>query len=101
MKLTRQFRFRVVALVQEPYGAGGMKPEEYERRMRSEANAIKEAIERHVDGVSTITAISDTVCNFCRSEWETDEAGVPVCCNKAISEWQALQPDSQQFGAGA
>jgi hypothetical protein len=26
------------------------------------------------------------VCSFCGSEWEVDDEGVPMCCQKAIDE---------------
>lgn len=28
-------------------------------------------------------------CSFCKSEWEVDSEGVPVCCDKAIEEYEA------------
>ena len=26
-------------------------------------------------------------CSFCGYEWEVDEVGTPLCCDKAITEW--------------
>ena len=35
------------------------------------------------------------VCGFCRSAWEEsaepDEKGMPICCDKAVAEWDAAR----------
>lgn len=28
------------------------------------------------------------VCSFCNSEWETEDDGTPMCCGKAIEEYE-------------
>jgi hypothetical protein len=30
-------------------------------------------------------------CSFCNREWEEDEFGCPVCCDKAEQEWKRLR----------
>ena len=52
-------------------------------------NLIKREIHRHIDGVDGALVQWDTkeICEFCKSEWEVDETGEPVCCTKAQDEW--------------
>jgi len=33
----------------------------------------------------------ESVCEFCGYEEERDEEGCPVCCKRAIDEWQSLK----------
>lgn len=51
---------------------------------------IVEQAKRHVDGAKNAEYLFDTVerCSRCDSLWEVDEEdGSPLCCNKAIEEF--------------
>lgn len=50
-------------------------------------------IKRHVDNVTAVTFIEDSVdsCSFCAYDWEVDEQGIPLCCDKAQEEWRENQ----------
>lgn len=49
---------------------------------------IKESIERHVDDVASAEMEWDMkeICEFCKYEWELDDDGLPMCCQKAVKE---------------
>lgn len=49
---------------------------------------IEKDIIRHVDGFDNTDIEWDTkeVCEFCEYEWEIDEDGLPMCCQKAVKE---------------
>jgi hypothetical protein len=53
------------------------------------AERILQGIKRHVD-CGHVTVMRDTyeICEFCRSRWEEDDDGAPLCCNKAVEEWE-------------
>ena len=59
----------------------------------AECEKIKKRILRHVDGVEHMVVTWDAVheCSLCYRPWEIDDAGCPVCCDKAIAEWEAEQ----------
>ena len=56
-----------------------------------EAERIIDEIKRHVDygGSVTIEHDTETKCVFCYSIWEVGEDGSPVCCDRAIEEWES------------
>jgi hypothetical protein len=58
------------------------------------AEDIKKSIERHIDDVAQVYLACDDkdICSFCKSEWEEDETGCPVCCNAAVKEWDTAHP---------
>jgi hypothetical protein len=37
------------------------------------------------------------LCTHCGYEWEIDENGCPVCCDKAIKEWEQAQKENAVF----
>ena len=51
---------------------------------------IKSDVQRYVDGVSRVLVEWDNkeICSFCGREWEEDDSGIPVCCKKAVEEWE-------------
>jgi len=64
---------------------------------------IVTAVRRHIDDVADASVDWDVVCSFCGSDWEEEERGdcncpigMPVCCEKAIEEWEAKKeaPDA-------
>lgn len=86
MKLTRKENMRVTV---EPDLRYTRNPkEEYVKNI---CETIKQQITRHVDEIGNIYIEWDTLveCEHCGCGWETDpEDGCPVCCNKAIEEWE-------------
>lgn len=53
-------------------------------------NSIKNQVLRHVDEVGCVRVVWDTLstCEHCGYGWEIDKEGMPVCCIKAIDEWE-------------
>ena len=102
MKLTKEINYRVVIDVPQHRWIDSKKTQEnHERLMYDECRQLVDDIKRHIDTEEKPTIESTTVCKFCEYPWEVDTEGRPVCCDKAVSEWQGMQPDSQQFGVGA
>ena len=53
-------------------------------------------IKRHIDDLKSVYVDWDMVCSFCGAPWEvashddeTVKKGQPVCCEKAMDEWDA------------
>jgi len=63
---------------------------------KSDCEDILEQIQRHVNGIKQVNIEFTTkdICEFCKSKWEQDENGQPVCCNKAVEEWDRLKSES-------
>ena len=104
MKLTKRIDYRVVVSVPDHRWIDTKRTQEsHERLMRDACQEVVDGIKRHLDLAENPTIESTEACRFCGYPWESalDEEGKPACCGKALSEWQALQPESQQFGAGA
>lgn len=38
-----------------------------------------------------VEKIMGDVCSFCGSDWEVGDDGCPVCCGKAVAEWDETQ----------
>ena len=103
MNLTKQTNFRVVIpVLDHPRIDTKRTQDSHEYLMRAYCKDIVKAIKRHLD-VEDAHVESDEICKFCGYLWASalDENGRPACCDKAISEWEGLQLESQQFGAGA
>ena len=50
---------------------------------------------RSQDGVQlSIEREYADVCSHCEYDWEVDESGCPVCCQKAIDEWESEKEKS-------
>lgn len=83
MKKSKYTNFRVQVYVKDPNWRN-LTPEEEEKA----CDDIVKQIERHVDNVANVATVwdSEVICEFCKYRWETDERGVPVCCQKAIDE---------------
>ena len=104
MKLTKHINWRVVVDVPRHRWVDTKGTlENHERLMREAAKEIADNIKRHIDTDEQPRIEADEVCRFCEYLWASaiDEEGKPGCCDKALSEWQAAHPDSQQFGVGA
>jgi len=66
----------------------------YERRCRD----IVAQVKRHIDNIGWIGVEYDVreICEYCGNEWEVNqdpndpdwELGQPLCCDKAIEEWE-------------
>ena len=99
MKVIKKDNYRVVI---EPkrlgdYGIVSMpdyfiESDENKRNLRYKelCDKIVEDVRRHVDNVGNIYIDFDTeeICEYCGLTWETDENGCPVCCQKAIDEYE-------------
>ena len=88
MKIIKKINFRIV-----------IEPATYhvqdEKYIESTCKQIVDNVKRHVDDVSSVGYKFDTevTCSFCGLYWETDkETGEPVCCTKAINEFNLTNP---------
>ncbi len=91
MKKTKRENMRVVV---EPDMRYMCNPkEEYVKNI---CETIKQQITRHADEIGDIYIEWDTLveCEYCGWGWELDGEGIPVCCNKAIEEWEKEICDS-------
>jgi hypothetical protein len=43
------------------------------------------------DVTVNVTRVFGDICSHCKRDWETDDDGLPVCCDKAQAEFEALQ----------
>jgi hypothetical protein len=70
-----------------------------ERRAREYEGWIREFTEflrdhRSQDIVNlSVERIYENQCSYCNSIWETDKDGCPVCCEKAVNEWEVAQKE--------
>lgn len=86
MKIIKKENFRVV--VEPKTHVYGIKLSYVEQ----DCNEMLEQIKRHVDNVARVYVDCDTeeVCSHCCYTWEVDpETKEPLCCNKAIEEFNA------------
>ena len=83
MKKKKHTNFRVIV---EPVIVGCPTAESILRT----CDRIKKGIMRHVDDVAAAYVEFDVVtyCSHCGYEWEEDEQGCPLCCDKAQEEWE-------------
>jgi len=69
-----------------------IEPDEEKRNQRYEemCEEIARQVKRHIDGVGYVAVVWDSreVCSFCGYDWEVDENGVPLCCEKAVEEYK-------------
>lgn len=51
---------------------------------------IEQEITRHCDSVSNTEINCDTIeyCEFCKSTWEEESWGEPLCCERAAIDWE-------------
>ena len=71
----------------------------YERTMEGRATALEEWAKELVEFIRdhrsrddlglTVKRIYEDQCSHCGYTWEVDDEGCPVCCNKAVAEWEA------------
>ena len=82
--------WRVVLDVDRPWMFGNKSEEEKNERWRSACKTLISNVKRHCDGFSNIDYECDSyfVCSFCGNLWEEDSDGIPVCCDKAVAEWE-------------
>jgi rubrerythrin len=53
------------------------------------AKRMLKDIERHIDMKdATVIHDEDWICEFCKSSWEEEDDGCPLCCQKAVDEWE-------------
>ena len=67
---------------------------------RQACEKVLAQVKRHVDNSEDASVKFDTeeLCEFCKSEWETEESGEPLCCGKAVDEWKAAQAQASTGG---
>lgn len=84
MKVTTKENIRLEVMAYEPYTKS-------ESVIIDALKNIEKQIERHVDNVQATNIVWDSVdrCSHCQEVWEEDDEGCPVCCNKALYEWEA------------
>jgi len=62
------------------------------RNWEDAAEDLEELLKEH-DAFSkhrvTLEREEFDVCSFCGCDWEVDEEGTPVCCEKAVAEHEA------------
>ena len=66
------------------------KLEDHDYCVRESKLLLKE-IDDHVPEAENGIVAWDTevLCEHCGYTWEEDDDGCPVCCNKAVEEWEA------------
>ena len=79
--MKKQSNFRVIVY---PYNRI------YEPKLQ-DALELAESIRRHCD-TSKADVEHDVVCSFCESMWEVSENGCPLCCQKAVDEFEESRP---------
>ena len=83
MKITKRVNFRV-----EVYPSLFLI-ENDEEKIKQRTKVLLENIERHIDfNTAALTWDTEEICQYCGYSWEEDEKGCPLCCNKAIDEWE-------------
>ena len=98
MKIHARKNHRVIIIPNEPWFLSkdhlGMTKENFVK-IASNGKDIVDQVKRHIDGYTDVYYDYDAsdICSFCRNEWEEDEDGCPVCCQKAVDEWEANKAD--------
>lgn len=55
-----------------------------------EGRALEVDIRRHLDVAGTEIDIKyREICSHCMREWDDSVSGEPLCCQKAVAEWEA------------
>ena len=106
MKIIRKSNFRVVVEPRRLGDYGAIRTsdtfcrteEQVEIDYIQRCNEIVDDIKRHVDNIGNVSIEHDTdsICSHCNLTWEISETdsdpnfqkGCPMCCNKAIEEWE-------------
>ena len=90
MKKVKRFNYRVVAV---PV----IYPTDSECEIKVRCESIKNEIKRHIDNIASVYISWDTqvYCEYCGYEWEQDENGCPLCCDKAVEEWEKQRKEAQ------
>ena len=78
-----------------PYPMFGHGDLEYAAKyLEQEAKELTDFIRDHRSrdryGISIIREYRD-LCSFCGTTYEEDTDGMPLCCDKAIQEWEAIK----------
>lgn len=88
MKRTKYDNIRVEVAVADPWFSTAKTATERERQEMRRCEDLKTEILRHCDNVeNAVIAYTRTeVCEFCESQWEVDDAGIPMCCQEAVND---------------
>ena len=94
MKVKEYGNYRVTVYPDEPLYIDSKDTEEQHRMWMEACRGLIGEIKRHVDFGSIDYDIDTTYrCSFCNWEWEEEENGQPLCCEKAISEWEGARDE--------
>jgi hypothetical protein len=88
MKVTRESNYRLTVF---PVQGHMKRPLNDQNEMDTQTlSSIASGIKRHVDDVSEVHTEHDTeeVCSLCEHRWETNNIGMPLCCDEAVEEWR-------------
>jgi len=105
MKIHARENFRIVVIPDEPWLLSkenlGMTQENFGKWSRA-CKEIVEQIKRHVDGFDDVCQDFDSrdICSFCGNTWEEEDSGCPVCCQRAIDEWEETHPPEEASKEG-
>ena len=64
-----------------------------EEAKEKHAMLLQAEIKRHCDTLANANIEYDWLCSFCGDDYTNslDENGCPLCCNKAVQEWEDEQ----------
>ncbi len=65
-----------------------------EEAKEKHAQQLQIEIKRHCDTLAKSYIEYDWVCSFCEDNYKNsldEKTGCPLCCNKALKEWEAEQ----------
>lgn len=90
---TTYSNYRVEVVLQDPWFYNHKTPEEKHASMTRDLEDLRVAANRHLEHHDGISSHFDreVCCQFCETPWEEaiDDDGVPWCCNKAQSDYEA------------
>lgn len=93
--------YRIEVAPPEPWLHSHKRLEEKHKSMMRELENLRIAANRHLDhdGISSHFD-REVCCQFCETPWEEaiDDDGVPWCCNKAQSDYEAQTGRTIQDG---
>ena len=88
MKQINRNNYRVVTEVPD-WRAPGRDIDETHKAMISDCQQLEAEIKRHCDGGDTeIKWDTEYTCSHCGYNWETEEDGLPICCDEAQKEFR-------------
>lgn len=91
MAKVKQFdNWRVELRPETPGRLPSSRESEIPQSMQTACNAILGQVQGRVDCATAVIRRDETnVCSFCGAPWNPTSNGLPLCCHKAIDEWEA------------